>query len=314
VGGTAILTSLTAPQFTTIELSHATENTLSAASGVLSIEGVAIPTISSADTLSNKTLTAPKFADLGYLADANGNEILILDTVASAVNEITLANAATTTNPSITASGGDANIGLDILLKGTGTLNLKGNATQPAELRLYEDTDLGTNYSAFKVGTQAADITYTLPTAVGAAGTYLKDVAGDGVLSWATPAGGAAKCLVPWRGTNRGNTDAVMYMIPSTLSETEAYAQMPTTAGTYKNLYINVRANTCTSASTVTFRVNGADSTLTISIAAGATGVKSDTTHTVAVNAGDLINISETANGAGGTLDVAGAAIEFDPS
>lgn len=43
VGGTAILTSLTAPQFTTIELGHATENTLSAASGVLSIEGTAIP-------------------------------------------------------------------------------------------------------------------------------------------------------------------------------------------------------------------------------------------------------------------------------
>lgn len=39
VGGTAILTSLTAPQFTTIELGHATENTLSASSGNLSIEG-----------------------------------------------------------------------------------------------------------------------------------------------------------------------------------------------------------------------------------------------------------------------------------
>lgn len=59
VGGTAILTSLTAPQFTTIELSHASANTLSASGGILSIESVAIPTISSSDTLSNKTLTAP---------------------------------------------------------------------------------------------------------------------------------------------------------------------------------------------------------------------------------------------------------------
>ena len=43
----------------TIELGHASANTLSASGGILSIESVAIPTISSSDTLSNKTLTAP---------------------------------------------------------------------------------------------------------------------------------------------------------------------------------------------------------------------------------------------------------------
>src|SRR3990167_9797613 len=52
VGGTAILSSLTAPQFTTIELGHATANTLSASGGVLSIESVAIPSISSTSTLT----------------------------------------------------------------------------------------------------------------------------------------------------------------------------------------------------------------------------------------------------------------------
>lgn len=46
------------PQFATIELGHASQNTLSAASGVLSIEGVVIPTISSTNTLTNKTLQA----------------------------------------------------------------------------------------------------------------------------------------------------------------------------------------------------------------------------------------------------------------
>lgn len=46
------------PQFATIELSHASQNTLSASSGVLSIEGVVIPTISSTNTLTNKTLQA----------------------------------------------------------------------------------------------------------------------------------------------------------------------------------------------------------------------------------------------------------------
>ena len=41
----------------TIELGHATQNTLSASSGVLSIEGVVIPTISSTNTLTNKRVT-----------------------------------------------------------------------------------------------------------------------------------------------------------------------------------------------------------------------------------------------------------------
>lgn len=149
-----------------------------------------LATLAGSETLSNKTLTAPKFADLGFIADANGNELIILDTVTSAVNEITLANAATGANPNITASGGDANVGIDVTLKGTGTFNIKGNSTQPGELRLYEDTDLGTNFTAFKVGSQAADISYILPTSQGAASTYLKND-GSGNLSWATAGGGS---------------------------------------------------------------------------------------------------------------------------
>ena len=64
-------------------------------------------------------LTAPKFADLGFIADANGNEILIFDTVASAVNEVTLANAATGGSPLLQPSG-ETNVGLDVKMKGTG--------------------------------------------------------------------------------------------------------------------------------------------------------------------------------------------------
>ena len=79
-------------------------------------------------TLTNKTLTAPKFADLGFIADANGNELLILDTVASAVNELTLANAATAADPSFTASG-ETNVGVIIAGKGTGNLKLQTNGS-----------------------------------------------------------------------------------------------------------------------------------------------------------------------------------------
>lgn len=59
VGGTAILTSLTAPTFNTIELGTGqTDTTLSRSSaGVLAVEGVVVPTVSSTNTLTNKAIT-----------------------------------------------------------------------------------------------------------------------------------------------------------------------------------------------------------------------------------------------------------------
>ena len=110
-----------------VELGHATDSTIARVSaGVISVEGVTVDTISAANTLSNKTLTAPKFADLGFIADANGNELIILDTVASAVNEVTFANAATSGSPTFSATGGDSNIGLTFTPKGTGKLVQNG--------------------------------------------------------------------------------------------------------------------------------------------------------------------------------------------
>lgn len=68
------------------------------------------------------TMTAPRFADLGFIADANGNELLVMDTVTSAVNEIKIANAATGGRPSLLAQGGDADVDLALGAKGNGTV------------------------------------------------------------------------------------------------------------------------------------------------------------------------------------------------
>jgi hypothetical protein len=83
-------------------------------------------TATSSNSLSNKTLTEPKFVDLGFIADANGNELLVMDTVASAVNEIKIANAATGGKPSIAAQGGDTNVSLNIISKGSGEVQSNG--------------------------------------------------------------------------------------------------------------------------------------------------------------------------------------------
>lgn len=146
-----------------------------------------LATLAGSEILSGKTLTAPRFASAGFIADASGNELIIFTTTASAVNEWTLANGSSGVNPKLTASG-ETNVGLDFQAKGSGTYRLLGTSTQAAELRLYEDTDAGTNFTAFKVGTQAGDITYTLPTDDGDSGEFLR-TNGSGVLSWETPSG-----------------------------------------------------------------------------------------------------------------------------
>lgn len=75
-------------------------------------------------TLSNKTLTAPRFADGGFVADNNGNEQIKFSTTASAVNEVTIKNAATGNGPEIQATGGDTNIDLELSPKGTGLVKM----------------------------------------------------------------------------------------------------------------------------------------------------------------------------------------------
>ena len=78
---------------------------------------------------TSPTLTTPRFVDLGYLADSSGNELLILDSNASAVNEITITNAATGNGVTIAATGGDAAVNISFDAKGTGTVNLGGTST-----------------------------------------------------------------------------------------------------------------------------------------------------------------------------------------
>lgn len=73
-------------------------------------------------TLTNKTLTAPQFADTGFIADSNGNEMLSFNLVASAVNYTELTNSATGNELSISALGTDTDITLQLIPKGDGTI------------------------------------------------------------------------------------------------------------------------------------------------------------------------------------------------
>ena len=52
-------------------------------------------------------------------------------------------------------------------------VSVGGNAAAPGEIRIYEDTDLGTHYTGFKAGNNTASVAYVLPTADGTSGFQL---------------------------------------------------------------------------------------------------------------------------------------------
>tara|TARA_B100000902_G_scaffold41724_1_gene49315 strand:- start:3843 stop:5063 length:1221 start_codon:yes stop_codon:yes gene_type:complete len=86
-------------------------------------------TLTGTQTLTNKTLTAPKIGT--SILDTNGNELFLLTATSSAVNELTYANAATGNNPSFTASG-ETNVGINFVPKGSGVLQGDGSALKIA--------------------------------------------------------------------------------------------------------------------------------------------------------------------------------------
>ena len=76
-------------------------------------------TTAGTQTLTNKTLTAPKVGT--SILDTNGNELLLLTATGSAVNELTLANASTGNGPILSATG-ETNVDINLNPKGTGVL------------------------------------------------------------------------------------------------------------------------------------------------------------------------------------------------
>lgn len=72
------------------------------------------------------------FDDGTGITDDSGNELVTFSKTASAVNEVTIANAATTTGPTISATGGDTNIDLNLAAKGSGSVKIGGSAVAVA--------------------------------------------------------------------------------------------------------------------------------------------------------------------------------------
>jgi len=74
-----------------------------------------------------------KFGDGDALIDTNDNELMVMSVTAAAVNEITLANAATGNAPSFAATGGDTNVDLKLDAKGSGVVDLASPVAHSTE-------------------------------------------------------------------------------------------------------------------------------------------------------------------------------------
>jgi len=149
----------------------------------------AFVTATSTTTLTNKTLTAPKIVDGGFIADGGGDENLVFGEVGTPVNEFKITNAATGSGPilsAISTSATDSNIDINVTPLGTGNVNLLADTVQCGDLNAAVTvTSNGTGDLILNTnnGTNAGDITLT--DAVNGAitltpnGTGVVDIAGS---------------------------------------------------------------------------------------------------------------------------------------
>ena len=90
---------------------------------ICNTSGVAVFTIDQDGTISFGAQEL-MFNDGQGILDSNGAELLVFGVTASAVNELKVTNAATGNPVTISATGGDTNIGMTLTPKGTGDLTL----------------------------------------------------------------------------------------------------------------------------------------------------------------------------------------------
>jgi len=226
------------------------------------------------------------FDDAHGIIDENGNEQLIFQTTgsASAVNQFDMTNAATGNAPSISATGGDTNIDVAIIPKGSGETKVGTGAaaatiTSSGAHDLTLDTNSGTNSGVITITDGAGGniaITpngsgnivldgLTFPNADGSADTFLK-TNGSGTLSFAEVSGGTS-----WQAVKTSNFTAVAgegYFINTTSGViTMTLPSSPTIgdevafvdyAGTFDSNTMTVGRNS--------EKINGATADLTVSV------------------------------------------------
>lgn len=121
-----------------------------------------LATLTGTETLTNKTLTTPKIAQIN---DTNGLAVLKTGTTASAVNEVTITNSATLFAPHVSATGTDTNISLHLAPKGTGKYVVVENGTDGTKQLAFGVAGATTATTTYLNAAQTVNRTITLPDA-----------------------------------------------------------------------------------------------------------------------------------------------------
>lgn len=133
--------------------------------------------------LVNNTTTATKTikntTGTGIAVPA-GKSMFVFNNGTNVVDAVTYLTSLATASATIT--GGT--------VSGITQLNVAGTSAAGANMKLYEDTDNGTNYVSLKAADSiASDVTFTLPAADGTSGQVIQ-TNGSGTLSFTTPSTG----------------------------------------------------------------------------------------------------------------------------
>ena len=165
----------------------------------------------STDTLTNKTLTTPTITSptIGTaINDVNGNELIKFTATGSAVNEITIANGASTTGPTLSATGGGANLNIIMTPKGTGSVSVGKAAYGASTITADGAADSSSSLIicnkgsalAVSLGNGTTDGEYKIFTNKGAGAATITPVSFANGTSFTISQNKATQCI--WDGTN----------------------------------------------------------------------------------------------------------------
>lgn len=195
-------------------------------------------------TLTNKTLTSPTLNTpmVGTaINDTSGNEVIKTPATASAVNEITVTNAATGTAPSISATGGDTNINLALSGKGNGLVKISA-LRQDDTTNSYATNQVVLTGWGFKTGVSADNMTETVTFGVTFSSAPIVVCQSAGTRAGSNPSaigeltGGNRKVLIqPTSITTTGFTVFFLDVASATLDTNARYGYTWYAIGTLAN-------------------------------------------------------------------------------
>ena len=146
-------------------------------------------------------ITSASNADVDIAPNGTGNVVLKTDLVSigggsevghvssNGAYDLKLDTNSSTNSSNITitdAANGDVTVNAN----GSGNFVVQGNSTQAGKIKIYEDTDAGSNYASLTVGSLSEDTAYTLPTALPSTSGDVLASTDAGVMSWTTISGG----------------------------------------------------------------------------------------------------------------------------